>query len=186
VEKYIENARKWTVGDPTEENTMMGPVVSATHRDHVEHYIKKGIEEGAKLALGGKRPTESPLDKGYFVIPTVFTGVTQNMTIAREEIFGPVACIIKFSDEDKVIEMANDTTFGLCASVWTTNIPKGIRFADAIVAGTVWINDHQIIGNELPWGGFKESGFGKDHHTLGLEAYTQRKLISIDMTQANK
>jgi acyl-CoA reductase-like NAD-dependent aldehyde dehydrogenase len=164
----------------------MGPVVSAAHRDHVEYYIKKGVEEGAKLVLGGQRPTEPPLDKGYFIMPTIFTGVTQNMTIAREEIFGPVACIIKFYDEDKVIEMANDTTFGLCASVWTTNVPKGIKFADAIVAGTVWINDHLIIGNELPWGGFKESGFGKDHHTLGIEAYAQHKMISFDMTQANK
>ena len=186
VKKYVENAKTWTVGDPKDEKTMMGPVVSAAHRDHIEYYIKKGVEEGAKLVLGGQRPTEPPLDKGYFVMPTVFTDVTQNMTIAREEIFGPVACIIKFSDEDDVIEMANDTTFGLCASVWTTNVPKGIKFADAIVAGTVWINDHLIIGNELPWGGFKESGIGKDHHALGIEAYTQHKLISLDMTQANK
>jgi acyl-CoA reductase-like NAD-dependent aldehyde dehydrogenase len=185
VKKYIENASKWTVGDPSDEKTMMGPVVSAAHRDHVEYYIKKGIEEGAKLVMGGKRPTEPPLDKGYFIMPTVFTGVTQNMTIAREEIFGPVACIIKYSDKDNVIEMANDTTFGLCASVWTTNIPKGIKYADAIVAGSVWINDHLVMGNELPWGGFKESGIGKDHHILGLEAYAQHKLVSFNMAQAD-
>lgn len=123
------------------------------------------------------------MNKGYFVKPTAFTNVTQEMTIAREEIFEPVACIMKYSDENKVIEMANDNAFGLSASVWTTNATKGIRFANDINAGAVWINDHMIIGNELPWGGFKESGFGKENHILGLEEYTQLKLISLDLTE---
>jgi acyl-CoA reductase-like NAD-dependent aldehyde dehydrogenase len=183
VEKYIAGAKKWVVGDPTDEKTMMGPVVSAEHRDHVERLVKKGIEEGAKLILGGKRPTEPPLNKGYYVTPAAFTDVTPEMAIYHEEIFGPVACIIKYSDEDKVLEMANDNTFGLCASVWTTNAAKGIRFANEINAGAVWINDHMIIGNELPWGGFKESGFGKENHNMGLQEYTQVKLISLDLTE---
>jgi acyl-CoA reductase-like NAD-dependent aldehyde dehydrogenase len=186
VEKYIEGAKKWIVGDPTDEKTMMGPVVSAEHRAHVEGLIKKGIEEGAKLVLGGERPTEPPLNKGYFIMPTAFTGVTQNMTIAREEIFGPVACIMKYSDEDEVIEMANDNTFGLCASVWTKDTAKGIRFANEINAGTIWINDHMIIGNDLPWGGFKESGIGKVDHILGIEEYMQLKLISFGLIEGNK
>jgi acyl-CoA reductase-like NAD-dependent aldehyde dehydrogenase len=183
VERYIDGTKKWIVGDPTDEKTMMGPVVSALHRDHVERLIRKGIEENAKLVLGGERPTQPPLNKGYYILPTAFTEVTQDMTIAREEIFGPVACFIKFSDENTVIEMANDSTFGLSASVWTKNAAKGIRFANEINAGAVWINDHMIIGNELPWGGFKESGFGKENHTLGLEEYTQLKLISLDLTE---
>ncbi|NLE08450.1 MAG: aldehyde dehydrogenase [Dehalococcoidales bacterium] len=183
VERYIEGAKTWVVGDPTDPKTMMGPVVSAEHRTHVERLIKKGIEEGAKLVLGGKRPTQPPMDKGYYVTPTAFTGVTPDMTIYREEIFGPVACFVKYSDENKVIEMANDTTFGLSASVWTTNAPKAIRFANEINAGAVWINDHMIIGNELPWGGVKESGFGKENHTSGLEEYTQQKLISLDLSE---
>jgi acyl-CoA reductase-like NAD-dependent aldehyde dehydrogenase len=183
VEKYVAGAKKWVVGDPTDEKTMMGPVVSAEHRDHIERLVKKGVEEGAKLVLGGKRPTTPPLNKGYYVLPTAFTDVIQDMTIAREEIFGPVACIMKFSDENKVIAMANDNTFGLCASVWTRNAAKGIRFASELNAGAVWINDHMIIGNELPWGGFKESGFGKENHIVGLEEYTQLKLVSLDLTE---
>jgi acyl-CoA reductase-like NAD-dependent aldehyde dehydrogenase len=186
VEKYIEGAKKWIVGDPTDEKTMMGPVVSAEHRDKVERLIKKGIEEGAKLVLGGKRPPKAPLNKGYYVVPTAFTGVTQHMTIAREEIFGPVACIMKFSDENKVIEMANDNTFGLCASVWTEDKAKGIRFANEINAGTIWINDHMLTGDELPFGGFKESGFGKVDHIIGLEEYTQIKQISFDLAEDKK
>ncbi|MFA5308670.1 MAG: aldehyde dehydrogenase family protein [Dehalococcoidales bacterium] len=183
VEKYVAGAGKWVVGDPNDDKTMMGPVVSAEHRDHIERLVKKGIEEGAKVVLGGQRPTTPPLNKGYYVVPTALTGVTQNMTIAREEIFGPVAVIMKYSDENKVIEMANDNTFGLSASVWTKNAAKGIRFANEINAGAVWINDHMIIGNELPWGGFKESGFGKENHVVGLEEYTQFKLISLDLTE---
>ena len=183
VEKYVAGAKKWVVGDPTDEKTMMGPVVSAEHRDHIERLVKKGIEQGAKLVLGGQRPTQPPLNKGYYVVPTAFTGVTPEMAIYREEIFGPVACIIKYSDENKVLEMANDNTFGLCASVWTKNAAKGVRFANEINAGAVWVNDHMIIGNELPWGGIKESGFGKENHNVGLEEYTQLKLISLDLTE---
>jgi betaine-aldehyde dehydrogenase len=158
----------------------MGPVVSAEHRDRVENCIKSGVEEGAKLILGGKRPTAPPLDRGYFVMPAVFTDVTQNMKIAREEIFGPVACFIKFSSDEEVIRLANDSTFGLSASVWTRNTTKGIRFANEIQAGTVWING-EILGAEYPWGGYKESGFGKENSILGLEEYVQIKAISFDL-----
>lgn len=183
VDKYIAGAKNWIVGDPNDDKTMMGPVVSAEHRDKVEGLIKKGIEEGAKLVLGGERPTQPPLNKGYYVVPTAFTDVTQEMTIAREEIFGPVACFIKFFDEDKVIEMANNSTFGLAASVWTKDKAKAIRFANAINAGTIWINDHMGKGDELPFGGFKQSGFGKVDHIIGLEEYTQVKQISFDLIE---
>jgi aldehyde dehydrogenase (NAD+) len=116
-------------------------------------------------------------------MPAVFTDVTQNMKIAREEIFGPVAVFLKFSSDDEVIGFANDTTFGLAASVWTKNVPRGIRLANKIQAGTVWINDHQKGGIDIPWGGYKESGFGKEKSWLGLEEYTQLKVISIDLTR---
>ncbi len=180
VEKFIAKTERIVVGDPTDEKTDMGPVVSAEHRDRVENYIKSGVEEGAKLILGGKRPTAPPLDRGYFVMPAVFTDVTQNMKIAREEIFGPVACFIKFSSDEEVIRLANDSTFGLSASVWTRNTTKGIRFANEIQAGTVWING-EILGAEYPWGGYKESGFGKENSILGLEEYVQIKAISFDL-----
>jgi len=180
IDKFVEEANKVVVGNPMDPKTQLGPVVSAEHRDRVEEYVKIGIREGAKLVLGGKRPTTPPLDKGFFVMPTVFTDVTQNMRIGREEIFGPVGCIMKFVAEDEVIEKANDSNYGLCASVWTKNIAKGIRFANEICSGTLWINDHTVFSPELPWGGFKESGFGKEISVVGLEEFTQMKLMAID------
>jgi acyl-CoA reductase-like NAD-dependent aldehyde dehydrogenase len=185
VNKFVEMASKVVVGDPTDPKVQMGPVVSAEHLAKVESYIKSGIDEGAKLVLGGKRPA-APLDKGYYVVPTVFANVTQNMRIAREEIFGPVAPIIKFSTEEQAVEYANDTDFGLCASVWSKNLPRAIRVANEIVAGTVWINDHMVKGADLMWGGFKQSGFGKENGLVGLEEYTQVKWIGFDIKEAKK
>ncbi len=185
VDKFVEVSKKVVVGDPGDVKTQMGPVVSAEHRDRVEGYIKIGMEEGARLVLGGKRPTEPPLNKGYFIMPTVFADVTQNMRIAREEIFGPVACIIKFTDKDDIVGMANDTEFGLAASVWTKNAARGIRLANEIRAGTVWINNHMALEGSLPlpWGGYKESGFGKAAGLMGLMEYTQTKVISLDLNE---
>jgi acyl-CoA reductase-like NAD-dependent aldehyde dehydrogenase len=183
IDKFVAGAKKVITGDPADDRTDMGPVVSAEHRNRVEGYIKAGVIEGAKLVLGGKRPATAPLDKGFFIMPAVFTNVTQNMKIAREEIFGPVGVFLKFSSDDEVIGFANDTTFGLAASVWTKNAPRGIRLANKIQAGTVWINDHQKGGIDIPWGGYKESGFGKEKSWLGLEEYTQLKVISIDLTR---
>ena len=181
VTKFVAASERIVVGDPTEEKTDMGPVVSAQHRDKVEGYIKSGLAEGAKLLLGGKRPTTPPLDRGYFIMPTVFGDVTQNMVIAREEIFGPVACILKFSSEEEAVKLANDSELGLCASVWTRSAARGVRLAGQIEAGFVWINDHLITSVEQPWGGVKQSGFGKENAFAGLQEYTQLKGISIDL-----
>ena len=181
VEKFVASAEKIVVGDPLDEKTTMGPVVSAEHRDRVESYIKSGIEEGARLILGGRRPTDPPLDKGFYIMPTVFTGVTQNMKIAREEIFGPVACFLKFSSRDDVIGLANDTNYGLAAGIWSRDIPRAIRMANEIQAGTIWINGDIIGSPEYPWGGYKESGFGKELSISGLEEFTQRKAIAFDL-----
>jgi acyl-CoA reductase-like NAD-dependent aldehyde dehydrogenase len=182
LKRFVAGAKKVVVGDPKDEKTDMGPVVSAEHRDRIEGYINSGIKEGAKLLLGGKRPGKPPLDKGYYVMPAVFSGITPKMTIAREEIFGPVACFMEpFSSDEEVIRLANDNIYGLSASVWTRNAPRGIRLANQIRAGTVWINDHMIIGAELPWGGYKQSGYGRENGILGLEEFTQVKLISINM-----
>lgn len=181
VERFVEGSKNIITGDPNNEKTFMGPVVSADHRDKVESLIKSGIDEGATLLLGGKRPTEPPLDKGYYVLPTVFTDVTPDMTIYREEIFGPVACIVKFSSESDVIKAANDNVFGLCASVFTKDTAKGIRFANELQAGTVWINEGLTASTDLPWGGYKESGFGKVSGVLGVHEFTQEKLIWVDL-----
>jgi betaine-aldehyde dehydrogenase len=186
VDKFVKMAKHIVVGDPADEKTFMGPVVSVEHRDRVESYISAGIEEGAKLVLGGKRPINPPLDKGYYILPTVFTGVTQNMKIAREEIFGPVAVFLKFSDKDDVVGLANDTNYGLAASIWTKDVPRAIRMANEIQAGTVWINGDVIGPPEYIWGGYKESGFGKEQSILGLEEYVQTKAIAFDIASKNK
>ena len=161
----------------------MGPMVSEEHRDKVEYYIRCGVKECAKLVLGGTRPTEPPFDKGFYVMPTIFTGVTQNMKIAREEIFGPVACVLTYKSEDEVIGLANDNTYGLCASVWTRDMVKAIGFAKKLRAGTIYINDHLTIAPEMPWGGFRQSGVGKENSVVGLEEYTQLKLIAMELTR---
>jgi acyl-CoA reductase-like NAD-dependent aldehyde dehydrogenase len=182
LEKVTAAARKMVVGDPADPKTQMGPLVSAEHRDKVEGYIQSAIDEGAKLVLGGKRPTAPPMNKGYYVVPTIFTNVTQKMKIAREEIFGPVVCIMeKFNSDEKVIEMANDTTFGLTSYVWTRDTARGIRFANEIQAGTVVLNNSGSGGPELPWGGYKESGIGKEGSLYGLYDYTNLKRIHVDL-----
>jgi acyl-CoA reductase-like NAD-dependent aldehyde dehydrogenase len=176
VDKFVAESKKIIVGDPSDQNTFMGPLTSKGHRDSVEGYIKSGLEEGATLLLGGERPTSPPLDKGFFVMPTVFSNVSQEMKIAREEIFGPVAVIMKpFSTEEEVIDLANDNIYGLCATVFTKDIGKGMKFVDLLHAGTVNVNT-QIITPDLPWGGFKESGIGKEGGVMGMKDYTQVKL----------
>ena len=157
----------------------MGPLVSEEHRAKVEGYIKAGIDEGATLVLGGKRPTSSALKNGYFVMPTVFADVTQDMKIAREEIFGPVVGIHKFSTDEQVLAWANDSTYGLCGSVWTKDVARGLRLTNQMQVGSTWVNQHMNLLVETPWGGFKESGLGKETGVLGLEAFTQTKLVCI-------
>jgi acyl-CoA reductase-like NAD-dependent aldehyde dehydrogenase len=179
VEKFVDTANKIKVGDPADESTVMGPVVSKEQRDTIERYIKSAIDEGAKLVCGGQRPTGPVFDKGYYLVPTVFTDLTPNMTIAREEVFGPVVGIFKFSSDEMVLEAANDSVFGLCASVWTRDYARGIKFVNELQAGSVWINQHMNLVAETPWGGFKESGLMKEGGVLGPEGYTQMKYICI-------
>jgi betaine-aldehyde dehydrogenase len=151
LEKFLAGAKKLVVGDPTDVKTQMGPVVSAKHRKSIEGYIQSAIDEGAKVILGGKRPTAPPMNKGYWVMPTIITGVTQTMKVAREEIFGPVACFMQpFSSDEQVLEWANDNTYGLEAYVWTKDTARGMRFANKIQAGTIRINITKAGDPELP------------------------------------
>ena len=184
LEKFTVSLKKIVTGDPNDKNTDMGPLVSAEQRNKVEGYIKSGIDEGAKLVLGGKRPRASPMNKGYYVVPTIITNITQTMKIAREEIFGPVVCIMeKFNSDEKVIGMANDNVYGLNSWVWTRDIARGMRFANEIQAGTVQIGKIHGGGPELPWGGYKESGVGKEGSLYGLYEYTNLKRIQVDLTR---
>lgn len=180
VTKFIEELKKVVVGNPYDEKTEMGPVVSAEHRDRVEGYIKKGIEEGAKLVYGGKRPNQPPFDKGYWVMPTVFTDVKPGTTLFKEEIFGPVACFMKFKTDEEVIASANDNVYGLSAGVYSKDVGRAYKIGSRINAGAVGINGGRTLTAETPWGGFKESGFGKENSMYGLEEYTQLKVIAVE------
>ncbi len=182
VEKFVTAMKNMVVGDPNDEKTALGPLVSAAHRDRVESYIKSGIDEGAKLILGGTRPTAPPLDKGFYVMPTIFTHVTQNMKIAREEIFGPVSCIMEhFNSDDKVIDLANDNVYGLTSWVWTKDMARAMRFANEIQAGTVVLGQGRGGGPEFPWGGYKESGIGKEGSLYGMLEFTNLKCVQVDL-----
>ncbi|MBN2062203.1 MAG: aldehyde dehydrogenase [Deltaproteobacteria bacterium] len=180
IDKFVSEVKKIVVGDPRDEKTTMGPMTNPKQRDKVEYYIQSAREEGARIVLGGGRPTTPPLNKGYFLMPTVVVDVTHDMTIAREEIFGPAACILKFSSDDDVIEMANDTRYGLCAVVWTKDMAKGMRFIDELNVDSVYLNMPRTISYELPWGGnVKESGVCKDGAVCGLEEFTNLKLVCV-------
>ncbi len=179
LEKYIAASKKVLVGDPSDPRTFMGPLANREHRDRVEGYIKTGVVEGAKLVLGGKRSTKSPMNKGFYVMPTILTDVTQDMHVAREEIFGPVSIMMKpFTTEEDVIALANDNSYGLCATVWTKDLAKGIRFTDLLHAGTVNVNT-QVLTNDIPWGGYKDSGIGKEGGEAGMLDYTQQKMVCV-------
>jgi acyl-CoA reductase-like NAD-dependent aldehyde dehydrogenase len=145
------------------------------------------LDEGAKVLLGGKRPTAPPMNKGYYVVPTIITDITQKMKVAREEIFGPVACLMqKFNSDEKLIEMANDNTFGLTSWIWTSDMARGMRCANKIQAGTVILGQGRGGGPEFPWGGYKESGVGKEGSLYGLYEYTNLKRVQVDLMASKK
>ena len=159
---------------------MMGPMTNPQQRDKVEYYIQSALKEGAHIACGGQRPTTPPLNKGYFLMPTVVVDVTHNMTIAKEEIFGPAAPILKFSSEEEVLKLANDSEYGLCAGVWTKNMAKGLKFVNELHVDSVFVNMPRMMAAEFPWGGnVKESGVGKDGSLCGMEELTELKLVCI-------
>lgn len=180
VELLVKKAGKIRIGNPLDERTDMGPLISRKQRERIEAYVQSGIEEGANLIHGGKRPEN--LKKGYFFEPTIFTNVEQKMRICQEEIFGPVLSVSGFSSVDEVIEKANDVVYGLASSVWGKDITDLVRIANRLKYGTVWINEHGVLTSETPHGGFKQSGFGKDLSLYSLEEYTQVKHVYIDQT----
>jgi aldehyde dehydrogenase (NAD+) len=177
VEKSIARALKRKVGDPLDPRTDQGPQVSQSQFDSVMGYIEAGKSEGATLACGGERVG----DRGYFVQPTVFSGVQDEMTIAREEIFGPVMSVIPFKDVDEVIKRANRTPYGLAAGVWTRDIKKALAVANGVRAGTVWVNCYHVLDTRAPFGGFKQSGIGRELGEYGLQQYTEVKTVTVKL-----
>jgi acyl-CoA reductase-like NAD-dependent aldehyde dehydrogenase len=179
VEKLAAKAASMTVGDPTDSKTRIGALVSAEQRDRVLGYIEAGREDGAKLRAGGNRTDVG--GKGYFVEATVFDEVDPDMRIAQEEIFGPVLATLAFDDVDDAIDVANRTIYGLAAGVWTRDIGKAHRVARDVQAGTVWVNTYNRYDPASPFGGFKQSGFGRDLGEIALREYTQTKSVWVGL-----
>jgi aldehyde dehydrogenase (NAD+) len=179
--QLTEKVKGLKVGDPMDKATRMGPVVSRQQMETVLGYIEAGKREGALVVAGGGRASVGG-GKGYFVEPTIFDGVTNRMKIAREEIFGPVLSVIPFKSIEDGLAQGNDTTYGLAAAVWTRDVAKALRAARAIRAGTVWVNAYNLFDAALPFGGFKESGFGREMGSVGLDHYTEVKTVWVDLS----
>ena len=177
VEKSVARARKRRVGDPLDPTTEQGPQVDQSQFDSVMGYIESGRSDGATLACGG----EPVGNRGYFIQPTVFADVQDEMKIARQEIFGPVMSVIVFKDVDEVIARANRTDYGLAAGVWTRDIKKAHAVANAMRAGTVWVNCYHVLDTRAPFGGFKQSGIGRELGEYGLQEYTEVKTVTVKL-----
>ncbi|HZT75302.1 MAG TPA: aldehyde dehydrogenase family protein, partial [Vicinamibacterales bacterium] len=182
LDKVAARAKKMTPGDPLDPKTRLGAVASKKQLETDLRYIEIAKKEGASLVAGGGR-ADIGTGKGYFLQPTIFDGVTPKMTIAREEIFGPVLATIEFGDVDEAIARANDSSYGLAAAVWTKDIKKAHYVARKLQAGTVWINTYNIYDTAAPFGGYKQSGFGREMSVHALEHYTQVKSVWVDLNQ---
>jgi acyl-CoA reductase-like NAD-dependent aldehyde dehydrogenase len=179
TEALVEKAKKLKVGPGIEMRNDLGPVVSKTQHDKILQYIEIGQKEGATLLTGGRIP--EGLTDGYFIEPTIFADVDPTMRIAREEIFGPVVSVIPFKDEDEAVQIANDTIYGLAAAVWTRDMKKGLRMAQRVKSGTLWINTYQVLSPTLPFGGYKQSGIGRELGVQALDSYLETKSVICDL-----
>ncbi|MGH7491146.1 MAG: aldehyde dehydrogenase family protein [bacterium] len=182
VEAMAERAKQIRLGNGMEADTKMGPLVTAEHRERVEGYIRIGKEDGGKLVCGGNRPGGS-LAQGYFVEPTIFNNVDFNSRLAQEEVFGPVVAIIPFENEKEAIRLANHTQYGLAAGVWTKDFTKAMQLVKKIRAGIVWVNHYHPAPMEGPWGGYKQSGIGRELGKYGIENYLQAKQVYVNLNQ---
>jgi acyl-CoA reductase-like NAD-dependent aldehyde dehydrogenase len=179
VEDLAARARKLRLGNPLDPATQMGPQISARQMDRILDYIACGNSEGARLVCGGERDTEGDKTHGYFVKPTIFTEVTPEMRIAREEIFGPVLSVMRFHDAEDAVRIANQTTYGLASAVWTSDLKLAHRMAADLKAGSVWVNTYNAFDSGSPFGGYKQSGFGRDLGSYALDQYTNVKSVWI-------
>ncbi len=174
---FIDRVKKIRMGDPTKDETELGSVISKEHFDRVKSYFQKGVDEGGQVLHGGGRPTK--FKKGYFFEPTVLVDVEPASTVACEEIFGPIVAVIPFKTEEEAVSIANDTVYGLAGGIWTQDINRALRVAKAMKAGYLWVNTYGGIVPETPYGGFKQSGIGKELGAAGLDMYLETKAVNI-------
>jgi acyl-CoA reductase-like NAD-dependent aldehyde dehydrogenase len=183
VQRLVDRASTLTLGPIDDFDTDIGPVISARQRDRVLAFLERAFKDGAKAAIGGGVPEGAEFERGYWIQPTILTDVTNDMEIVREEIFGPVLCVLPYSDEADAVRQANDSPYGLSAGVWTGDYERGLEIAEKLRAGTVWINNWHQIDPALPFGGYKQSGVGRELGPDALAEYTEAKHVHVDLTQ---
>jgi acyl-CoA reductase-like NAD-dependent aldehyde dehydrogenase len=182
VNRMIARAKTIVVGPTRDLDTDMGPVIDADQRDRILGYVDSARDEGATVALGGITMSGEGFDKGFWVAPTIISDVRPDMRVAREEIFGPVLSVIAYDSDDEAIAIANDSDYGLSASIWSTNNARALAVAERIQSGSVWINDAHGINCQLPFGGYKQSGIGRELGPSALDAYTEVKTVALDLS----
>lgn len=181
MSEYVSKVQKIRIGDPLNPATQMGPQVSEEQLERIEYYVNAGLEEGAKIVIGGERNKQA--GSGYYYTPTIFENVSNDMKIAQEEIFGPVVSVIRFKDEEDVLKKANDTIYGLASGIWTNDLKRAHRMARKLKAGTVYVNTYNMLDSTAPFGGVKQSGFGRELGVHAMDLYTQIKHVWVDLNE---
>lgn len=186
VERVAQRARTIKLGDPLAEDTEMGPVAFKEQLDKIDSYVQIGAAEGARIVCGGQRSAQEGLQDGYFFEPTILTDVDNEMRIAQEEIFGPVLSVVPFTEEPEAIRIANQTRYGLGAGVWTGNVRRAHRVAHAIKAGSVWVNCYRMLSYNVPFGGYKQSGLGRENGIEAVHEYTETKSVWVELSEQTR
>lgn len=183
VDRLVQRASALRIGDPADERTQMGPLITARHRESIERYVELGVAEGGRIRTGGHRPEGGIYDKGYFYRPTIIEGLDNRARICQEEIFGPVLVAMPFDDEASLIEQANDSVYALAAGIWTRDYKRAWRVGRAVQAGTVWINTYKLFSISTPFGGWRDSGIGREKGRLGILQYMEQKSMYWGMNE---